>query len=478
MTIKAPLKALALTLLACASLAACKSPAPDPAPSNNDPNNDPNNEPNNDPNEGALTFFKDIKPLLDAKCNQCHFDGGPAPFALDDYEQVVMLRESIALSLESGLMPPWQPSEACNSFEGDFSMSAEQKSKLLEWLESPMNAGDPASAPEAVTPPSLNLPRVDLTITMPEAYKPRLSPDDYRCFVMDWQETEERFVTGFQAAPGNVAIVHHALAFAIPPDKVPTVEALDAAEEGVGYTCYGTPFGDLGVDNFPSLLGTWVPGTAAISFPKDTGIRIVPGSKIVIQMHYNTLSGNAQDDRSSIQFTLADSVEDEAVFLPFTNPEWLDGDGMLIPKGDSDVRHSFGFDVTRYVNFVSQDRIPAGAFMVHSAFLHMHTLGASTRISVMRQGGEDCMLDIPRWDFNWQATYTFTEPRRVDPGDAIFMECRWDNSAENQPFVNVDTDGDGAPDTFQQRESQDVRWGEGTTDEMCISFLYVTSAPR
>ena len=75
---------------------------------------------------------------------------------------------------------------------------------------------------------------------------------------------------------------------------------------------------------------------------------------------------------------------------------------------------------------------------------------------------ESCLLEIPRWDFNWQGSYGFTQPARVEPGDAMSIACTWDNSPENQPVV----DGSKMPPT-------DINWGEGTNDEMCLGTIYM-----
>ena len=65
----------------------------------------------------------------------------------------------------------------------------------------------------------------------------------------------------------------------------------------------------------------------------------------------------------------------------------------------------------------------------------------------------------PRWDFHWQGSYALKVPTRVQAGDSLSIECHWDNSAKNQP-------GGIAP--------RELNWGEGTDDEMCLGFLYIT----
>ena len=461
-----------LALLSVGALGACEGPEPSPAPIGDD---DPMMmEDPEGPDESALSFYEDIKPLLDDKCNKCHVEGGIAPFPLETYEQVKPLAMAIRDSVMSGSMPPWQPEDDCSELLGDFSLSPVQQQDLLDWVEGGVFEGSPENAVPSVADPGGKLTRVDMTLQIPVAYKPQLFPDDYRCFLVEWPEQETRFVTGFKANPDNKSIVHHAIAFVASPEAVGHFEALDEAEEGPGYTCYGGPGGENNLDGV-SWLGSWAPGSSNVNFPEGTGIRVEPGSRLIIQMHLNSLSSDPAPDQSSFELRLADEVEREAVILPYTNPAWLRGDGMHIPAGEKSVKHSFGIDVTRFADIVTGGRLSNGPLRIYAAGLHMHTLGVRARTAIRRQGTEECLLSIPEWDFNWQGSYGFAEAKVFNPGDELFLECEWDNSPENQPFVPTDTDGDGEHDAFEQMEPQDVKWGEGTFDEMCLGVLYVTS---
>ena len=95
----------------------------------------------------------------------------------------------------------------------------------------------------------------------------------------------------------------------------------------------------------------------------------------------------------------------------------------------------------------------------------MHLLGVSGRLFIERDGKEECMLNIPRWDFNWQFFYDRVKPMVVQPSDKIGIECRWNNSKENQPIV------DG-----KRLTPRNVTWGDNTTDEMCLGVVYATPA--
>lgn len=388
------------------------------------------------------TYFEDVKPLFDAKCATCHVEGGVAPFAMGSYETVKAYAESIKYQVSAGLMPPWPAASGCADYVADRSLSAEQLDTIVKWVDEGAAQGDPAMEGAPLdTGPKIALSRVDRTLPIPVEYTPQSEPDDYRCFLVDWPETETTFVTGFRANPGNLAVVHHVIAFLADTTQVDDAEALDDAEEGPGYTCYGGP-GFQG-----SWLGAWAPGGNGSDFPAGTGIRVEPGSKVVLQIHYNTLAAGPQPDRTSMDFKVDASVEKEAWVQPWANPQWLVGDKMSIPAATADVSHAWGYDPTKVLG-------DGGALKVYSAALHMHQLGTAARLDVERKdGGSECLLDIPRWDFNWQGTYAFATPQVVQPGDKIRVECHWNNTT-----------------------TADVAWGESTTDEMCLGVYYATQA--
>jgi hypothetical protein len=202
-------------------------------------------------------------------------------------------------------------------------------------------------------------------------------------------------------------------------------------------------------------LGGWAPGGDGGDFPAGTGVPVPRGARIVLQVHYHAEAGRAATDRTRIDLSVAEEVERPAMFLPFADPAWVFGDDMRIPAGEAEVVHRFRADPTAYVAFVPDAPVEDGKpLLLHSAMLHMHRLGTGGRLSMMRGDADDCLLDVPRWDFGWQRVYGFAEPVRAEVGDEIEIECRWDNS-------------EGVTD---------VGWGEGTGDEMCLGLFYVTGA--
>jgi hypothetical protein len=413
-----------------------------------------------EPVDAKYTYWRDVKAIVDLHCAACHQPGTVAPFSLQTADEVIKMSPAIRANLELGTMPPWPPSAACNEYAHDRRLPDDQRDIINAWIDDGSPVGDPADEPPPGDPGETIA--WDQEIAMAEAYEPRTDmADDYRCFVLDWPVDKPRYVTGFEAVPDQPSIVHHVIAYVIPPSGAQVYRDLDAGEEGPGYTCFGSPGGGFS----QQWLGAWAPGTQPSSDP-DRGILVEPDSVVILQMHYHPTS-EPPADRSSIRVTLADEVRYQQYVLPFTNPDWLSG-GMMIAAGDESVVHDYAVDLIPYIGLIFPDAPLASGepFLLHTVSLHMHTRGTRASLTVDRKdGSEDCGLYIPRWDFDWQGGYKLREPLLINPGDRLHLTCEWDNSAANQPIV------DGAP-----MEPKNIYWGEGTGDEMCLAVMTV-SAP-
>jgi hypothetical protein len=307
---------------------------------------------------------------------------------------------------------------------------------------------------------------------MPVDYAPASSPDDYRCFLIPWPEelTEDQFVTAYEVYPGERSIVHHVIMFIAPPNTVDAFVALDDAEPGAGYTCFGGPGETNGLP--PRWLGAWVPGVDPFFAPEGVGLRVEPGSMLIMQVHYNTMPGNEVVDRSSIGIEYAPDVERPAAIVPLADLAWLTQPGsMMIPAGDLNVTHEVSADrshpILASVIATGLGASPDAPLEIHDGGLHMHLFGKRGRLEIRDPGGgnEECIVEIPEWDFNWQGSHILEQPLILPADRELHLQCWWDNSAENQPIV------DGEP-----LEPVDRDWGDGTLDEMCLGIMFVTEA--
>lgn len=409
-----------LLLVACAT-------DPGPAPAHSSTGGD-----SADTASDVPTWYGDVDEIVVENCAGCHADGDVAPFPLGTYAEAAPMAAAMADAVTSRRMPPWKASADCNQYRGDLSLADDEIARIVAWAEGGAVEGDPGRATTAEAPVA-TLSRVDFELPMPEAYTPAIAPDDYRCVLLEWPETETVYVTGYQVNPSNRGIVHHVVMYLAAPGVADLYRAADAAEDGVGYTCFGGP----GVvdQSDADWLGGWAPGATNGDFPNGTGIRVEPGSLVVMQMHYNTSATEPAPDQSSVDFMVEDSVASPAYIQPWADPDWLDGSGMTIPANSTGTTHSFSYTIPY-------------TFRIHTANLHMHTFGTTARLSVTQGDGTDvCLLDIADWDFNWQRTYVLEAPLEVS-NPTITVECSWDNPTGDE-----------------------LDWGEGTGDEMCLGTM-------
>lgn len=393
------------------------------------------------------TFHEDVSPILSRRCTSCHQSGGLGGFDLQTYDDALAWRDQIKDAVLSDRMPPWLPDESCRPLQRSRALTDEELSILTAWVD----AGGPEGSPMAATPvepePLPTLPEPVMTLGGRDAYLPNaVVSDDYRCMVLDAEFLETTYVTGYDFHPGQSQLVHHAALFLALPAWFDQLAELEAgSSEQVGYPCFGGP----GID-FVEYFGGWVPGSGAVQFPEDSAFVIPAGAKVIMQVHYNMAAGFTAPDRTTVSLSTVSSPPTMRLKQrPMVNLDFL------IAKDDP-----------RSVQVSQTPHTGSGPWTGVGVLPHMHLLGEEIKLEVLHpDGGRTCLVDIPAWDFEWQETYFFQDPVTVNAGDTIELTCVFHNSADNQPLV------DGI-----QQASSDVRWGEGTRDEMCVVVL-TTLAP-
>lgn len=411
----------------------------------------------------TTSFFRDIKPIIDGRCVACHQPGSIGPFDLSEAEEVARLAPALANQVMTGLMPPWPPDNQCRPYRHDRSLSESERTMIQTWADEGAPRGEETDFPGPLPGDLGGLSRVDLRLPMGEAYAPQ-GRDDYRCFAIEWPATEDTFVTGFGMDPGNRALVHHVNMYIAAPFAAGPYRTLQNDAEGSGWPCFGGIVG-----NGINLMGAWAPGSVGLEFPEGTGIQVIPGSLLLLEIHYNTGPEREGSDLSTALLKTAPSVERRGAIIPVLGSDWPSGN-MAIPANQADVRHATSYEAPftlQAVGFLAP-WLSGEVLEVHAAGLHMHYLGTRGRLQVGRPGGEtECLLSIPDWDFEWQAGYLLETPLVFDPAtDRLDLECFFDNTAENQPVI------DGV-----QRTPADANWGANSEDEMCIGYIYVTARP-
>jgi hypothetical protein len=201
------------------------------------------------------------------------------------------------------------------------------------------------------------------------------------------------------------------------------------------------PARDLGV-----IVGGTAPGTNVMELPAGTALRIRAGTVLTFQMHY-TAKGHEMHDRTSVGFRFAKGPPDEEIRMSsFQNG------AFTLPAGAKDVA------VPAEIGF-------GEAVRVWGLLPHTHLRGVRWQYSLQKPDGtSEIILDVPRYDFNWQTYYFFAKPLEVPAGGKIVSTAWYDNSVTN---------------THNPDPTKDVKWGDQTWEEMQFTgFLYSVNSRR
>lgn len=398
-----------------------------------------------------LTYYKDVKPIIEAKCSQCHVPGGMGHFPLTTYDEVLTLAPVIKGDVAGGKMPPWRATGPLDKYIGDRRLTEEQKSVIVSWVNQGAAAGNPSEAPPPVIAEKRGLPRVDVTLPLSAPFTPAPKADTYRCFMIDWPYAQTKFITGLSIEPGNKELVHHSILYLVAPNEVAGMRERDAKDVEPGFECA------TGAGLASQWLTSYEPGGYGEENPSGLGFEVAPSSVLVLQMHYNTLRAQGTDN-STVQVMVADKVDRIGKVNLILNPVWTFG-GMPIPANAPDAVQTW----TGRPTGLARDK----AYDLFWADLHAHTLASQMYMGIVRAGQttREPLLEIPSWAFEWQETFRLRQSVRLNPGDQLYVECHFNNTADKQLVI----DGKALP-------VRDVNWGEKTTDEMCLGNVLSTPA--
>jgi mono/diheme cytochrome c family protein len=386
-----------------------------------------------------VTFNDQIVRIFQAHCQACHRPGEVAPFALTTYADAYAQRRKIRHATQTRKMPPWKPVPGFGDLVEPRRMSEADIALIDRWVAAGAPEGDPGRLPPprefpstwTVGTPDLVLDSgVDFPVTAREN-------DLYRCFTIPTTFEEDRWVSAVEYIPGNRRVVHHILTYV---DTTGRAAALDDAEPGPGYTCFGGPgFVPTGG------LGGWAPGAGPHVMPAGVGMLLPAGARVVVQVHYHYRGKSTETDRTRLGLHFARSPIDKRVrSIPILNRTFT------IPAGEA--RH----EVT-----ASYTLPPTWNMHAIAVTPHMHLLGREMKVTATYPDGTvRPLIYIDDWDFHWQGSYAFTQPVPLPGGTRIDVSAIYDNSPGNKRNPST--------------PPRPVGWGEGTTDEMCIAFLRVT----
>lgn len=373
----------------------------------------------------AISYSKDVAPILKNRCVGCHKEGGIGPWAMTDYKTVKAWAPMMREVIRTKRMPPWHADKSLSHISDRVSLSPEEERNLIYWIEAGARKGEAEADPLLNYQPPKDddwaFGTPDKIFEAGEQSVPANGILDYQYVRVKLNNEEDWWISKVHLKPGNSRVVHHAFVFVVPPK-----EFQEQAEHPIGK---GWESG---------VFATYVPGVQGeISPPK--ALRFIPkGSTIVFEIHYTPI-GVKEKDNTKVGFYFAKGESAEQYRSQAVFNRWL-----RIPPHEEHWPAKASYNVKQDIR-------------IYEFMPHMHYRGKTMNYFLEKPSGEkELLLAIPRFDFNWQRQYKLKEPLVVRKGSRILVEGAFDNSNKN-PY-NPDSD-------------KTIGFGTQTTDEMFIGYI-------
>lgn len=371
------------------------------------------------------TYHNRISRILQNNCLECHRSDGLASFSLESFEQTKDFAGMIRSVVERRIMPPWfaaphdpdSQDAADILWSNDRSLSETDRSDLLAWIRSGLPLGNPEDAPlPRQFPTEWIIGTPDLVVQIPEPISIKATGRmPYRYVRVETDFAEDRWVQAIEIQPTDRAVVHHVLVF--------VQQRGESRPE---------------IDERSGFFAAYVPGNSYQRYPQGFAKKLPAGASLIFQLHY-TPNGTSTSDQTRLGIAFADQSPRHVVRN----------------MGIANVRLSIPPHADNHAQHASLD-VPADVRLM-ALMPHMHLRGKAFRYDlVLPSGQRRRLLDVPRYDFNWQLEYRLAEPLDIPRGSRIEVTGWYDNSASNP--ANPDP-------------TQSVRWGPQTEDEMLLGYV-------
>ena len=378
----------------------------------------------------GVTFHNRISRLLQSHCVECHRHGGSAPFALESADDVLAQAAPIQRAVERGLMPPWFAAAPAagekSKWSNDRTLPPRDKSDLLDWLAAGRPLGEPQEAPllrQFHNDWQIGKPDLIVQISKPIAVK-ATGTMPYQDVFADTGLTKDKWIQSIEIRPTAREVVHHALAFAMAPGDTPAHDKVNAEQAAAVHQ--------------RGFFAAYVPGNSTIVLPDGFAKLLPAGSRLWLQIHYAP-NGVEATDQMEIGMVFARERPQNVVQV-----KGIVNANLSIPPGAD--------------NHPEMGLLKLGADSRITAFMpHLHLRGKAFRYEALFPDGRvQVLLDVPRYDSNWQLLYRLEQPIDCPRGTILKGTAWFDNSSGNP--ANPDP---GAT----------VRFGPQATDEMLVGYV-------
>jgi mono/diheme cytochrome c family protein len=402
--------------------------------------------------QGQVTFAKDVAPILQQNCQECHQPNSIAPMSLITYQEVRPWAVAIKDRVAARQMPPWHidRSVGVQKFKNDMSLTDQQVNTIVAWVDGGALQGDLKDLPPPkplVTDNEWKAVRdgfgpPDLVIKSSEYTMLAQHQDVWYRPMSDIPITEPRWAKMVEIRPTNLKgrrIIHHSIAYLVlnnDPDAINKGTANGSVREDL----------DALVSGRPQLM-EWAIGKGYDLFRPGTGKLILPGEKISWDQHIHAVGEEitAGSEIGIWFYKKGEEPQKRSYLTAFTG---LRGPRLLdIPPNS--LAETEGFTVLKE-NTLIENFQP-----------HFHLRGKSMQVeAILPDGSSQIISYVGNFNFNWMTNYIYADDAApVFPkGTVIHVTAWYDNTRANR----------NNPDPEQW-----VGYGDRTVDEMAHAWMNV-----
>ncbi len=373
-----------------------------------------------------LTYYKDIRPIIQTKCSSCHKPGESAPFSLLTYDDVAKRASFIKEVVQKKYMPPWKADNNYVHFANDRSLTQKQINAIVKWIDDKAPAGVETSASEA---PALSGTmynrKPDLILMAKDTFHVKGNKSEiFVVYKIPFELPDSQNVEAIEFYSSNKKLIHHAN-YAIHPvldtsvNIYTTASFINLSEDDRTKFAQYVPY-----QKEISYYGGWIPGSGYESYPKGFGWVMPKRGVILLTVHYAP--------------SPIDTISISGVNLFFTKNPVLRkvkvisfGSGGI---GEKEIYPDFYIEPNKIKTFRLDVTNPGEDFSIMTVWPHMHYLGKEFTAFVTTPTNDTIKLvHIPEWDFRWQDIYKFKHLVKVPKGSTIHIIGTYDNTTNN-PF--------------------------------------------
>lgn len=334
-----------------------------------------------------VTFTKDIAPILQRSCQNCHREGEMGPMALVTYQDVRPWARAVRNKVVNREMPPWHIDKniGIQKFKNDISLTDAEIATVAAWVDNGAPRGNPADMPppvEFAPTDAWSIGEPDLVVEYPAYPVPAEGPDLFGNIYTELDLDEDRYIKAIETRPADPAsrkVVHHALTFAVDPDEQ---QMREAGEEDIPAAMF---------------LVEYASGKGGEIYPENSGLLLEAWRKMRLDYHLHSIG---EDVQARVQVGMKLHPKGHV-------PEhirWSKQLGQHVT--DLDIPPGKVVRTDGYTYFHKAARITA--FQPH-----MHALGSYQCLELIypTKGtpAKTEMVSCAHWDYNWHLVYNYAD---------------------------------------------------------------------